>query len=149
MDCYFCHEFGYENPFSFKLCEFEYSKLYLYKEQIYPGRVILTAKSHVPEYFDLEEHELKGFLKELTLVSRALREAFCPDKLNYCSIGDSSGHLHIHIVPKTMQNEKWGDMFEVNAHRGYLDENGYKKIIQALMDNIPKEAITVYCEPFF
>ena len=142
MECYFCYEEGTENGFSFKLCEFKYSKLYLYKEQIYPGRVILAAKSHVPEYFDMNREEMEGYISELTMVSQAIRRAFKPDKLNYCSIGDSSGHLHVHIVPKRKDNEMWGDMFEVNAHRGFLEHEAYQPIIDRIMAEIPKDGIT-------
>lgn len=146
MECYFCHETGSENAFSYKICEFTYGKLYLYKEQIYPGRVIFASKRHVAEYFDLPEDEVLGFMNELTIVSKALQRAFRPDKLNYCSIGDSSGHLHIHIVPKMKDNEKWGDMFEVNAHRGFLEANRYREIIEKLKNELPRQAMTVICE---
>lgn len=126
--CYFCREDG-ENPYSFKICDLKYSTLYLFREQIYRGRCILAAKRHAAEYYDLPAEEAAGFMEDLTLVSRTLERLFKPDKMNYASIGDSSGHLHIHVVPKHRDNERWGDMFEVNAHRGYLDQEEYQSLI--------------------
>lgn len=132
--CYFCGENDEENPFSYKICEFSYSKLYLFKEQIYLGRCILAAKSHVPEFYYMPLKEKEGFLKELELVSQTLEKLFHAEKMNFASIGDSSGHLHIHIVPKHRTDEKWGDMFEVNAHRGYLQQQEYEALIDKIRE---------------
>lgn len=66
--------------------------------QYYPGYTLFLAKEHVHE---LHEHSQSlSFLFEMSMVAKAVCQAFTPDKLNYELLGNSQPHLHWHLIPR-------------------------------------------------
>ena len=61
QNCAYCMEGELVAAFGIKICELESSKVYLFKEQSHPGRVIVAHKKHVSEITELtaEERVLK------------------------------------------------------------------------------------------
>ena len=49
QNCAYCMEGELVAAFGIKICELETSKVYLFKEQSHPGRVIVAHKKHVSE----------------------------------------------------------------------------------------------------
>ena len=49
--------------FGIKICELESSKVYLFKEQSHPGRVIVAHKKHVSENTELTSEERVVYIK--------------------------------------------------------------------------------------
>ena len=49
QNCAYCMEGELVAAFGIKICELESSKVYLFKEQSYIGRVIVACKKHVSE----------------------------------------------------------------------------------------------------
>ena len=49
QNCAYCMEGELVAAFEVKICELESSKVYLFKEQSYMGRVIVAHKKHVSE----------------------------------------------------------------------------------------------------
>lgn len=49
QNCAYCIEGELVAAFGIKICELESSKVYLFKEQSYMGRVIVAHKKHVSE----------------------------------------------------------------------------------------------------
>lgn len=43
--------------------------------------------------------------------AQAVTAIYAPDKINYLIFGDTSTHLHVHIVPKYRQGKDWGKVF--------------------------------------
>ena len=128
-ECIFCDAGREELPTGIKICELTYSRLYLFREQRYAGRCLLASKSHVPEIYDMPPEEQNGFLAELAAVSRTLQELYGADKMNFLSLGDTIGHVHIHIVPKKISDPEWGGMFRFMEKDGYLSEQEYQNRI--------------------
>ncbi len=137
-DCVFCREDLKEFANGIRICELPNSRLFLFREQIYPGRCLLVTKSHAAEVYDLPDGEREGFLSELTAVSRVLQKLYQADKMNFLSLGDTVGHVHIHIVPKRKTDPDWGGMFRFMAKEGYLGDEEYRaeigKILEALKE---------------
>jgi len=138
-DCVFCDAERRELPTGIKVCELDYSRLYLFREQKFnPGRCLLASKSHVAEVYQLPQTEREGFLAELFAVARTLEKLYAPDKMNFLSLGDTIGHIHIHLVPKRREDPDWGGMFRFMAKEGYLSEAEYaaenEKIFTALRE---------------
>ena len=128
-ECIFCDAGREELPTGIKICELTYSRLYLFREQRYAGRCLLASKSHVPEIYDMPPEEQNGFLAEFAAVSRTLQELYGADKMNFLSLGDTIGHVHIHIVPKKISDPEWGGMFRFMEKDGYLSEQEYQNRI--------------------
>lgn len=49
QNCAYCVEGELVDAFGIKICELPTSKVYLFKEQSHPGRVIVAHKKHVSE----------------------------------------------------------------------------------------------------
>ena len=49
QNCAYCMEGELVAAFEIKICELESSKVYLFKEQSHPGRVIVAHKKYVSE----------------------------------------------------------------------------------------------------
>ena len=72
QNCAYCMEGELVAKFGIKICEFEESKLYLFKEQSHPGRVIVAHKKHVSEMTALAPEERARYFEEINRVAEAL-----------------------------------------------------------------------------
>lgn len=130
--CAFCDPDLIELPTAIKICDLKYARLYLFREQIYPGRCLLATKTHAAEIYDLPPAVQEGFLSELAVVSKTLQQLYHADKMNFLSLGDTVGHIHIHIVPKRKSDPDWGGMFRFMEKDGYLSEGEYQNEIKKI-----------------
>ena len=86
------------NPYF--VTELETGYVVLGDYQFYKGYTLFLAKNHVTELHELAEEERKVFLYEMSLVAKAVYEAFHPAKLNYELLGNTDPHLHWHLFPR-------------------------------------------------
>jgi len=54
---FFCDETREELPTGLKICDLEYSRLFLFRDHGYTGRCLLVSKKHVAEIYDLPDAE--------------------------------------------------------------------------------------------
>ncbi len=94
-----------ENPWFVKELETGYI-IFGWNQHFY-GYVLFICKKHATELWDLEVNFRKQFLYEMTLVAKAVSEAFDADKMNYECLGNGDAHLHFHLFPR-----KSGDLGE-------------------------------------
>ena len=132
QNCAYCMHGELLAQFGIYICDLQESKLYLFKEQSHPGRVIVAAKRHVGDMTELSDEERNGFFADVARVSRALQIAFHPDKVNYGAYADNGGHLHFHLVPKYDGEYEWGDVFAMNPGRVTLTDAGYADMIEKI-----------------
>jgi len=72
-----------------------------------PGYVVIVAKRHAREPFELAEEDRLGFWSEVDQVAGALDRQLRPDKLNYEIHGNTIPHVHLHLYAR------WrGDRFD-------------------------------------
>ena len=83
QNCAYCMEGELVAAFGIKICELETSKVYLFKEQSHPGRVIVAHKKHVSEIVELTPEERTAYMEDIAKVAQAMHELFHPDKVNY------------------------------------------------------------------
>lgn len=113
-NCAYCAHGEALAKFGIYICDLTQTRLYLFKEQSHPGRVILANKEHVSDITDLSEDERNAFFADVAHVSRALKDAFHPDRINYGAYNDKGVHLHFHLVPKYRDEYEWGGVFAMN-----------------------------------
>src|SRR5262245_21569765 len=101
-DCPFCRKLDALNelPPGDLVWEFPHSVAVLGPWQFYHGYCILIARRHATELFHLDEAERHAYLEEMTLLARAIADAFGPHKLNYELLGNQVPHLHWHLFPR-------------------------------------------------
>ncbi|MBR0196850.1 MAG: HIT family protein [Kiritimatiellae bacterium] len=128
--CGYCAEGEYLAAYGIKICELAASKLYLFKEQSHPGRVIVASKLHVSEITALSDEERNVFFADINRVANAIHKVFSPTKINYGAYGDTGHHLHFHLVPKYSDDEfEWGGVFAMNPKRKFLSDAEYAEMI--------------------
>ncbi|MBQ7917104.1 MAG: HIT family protein [Firmicutes bacterium] len=135
-NCAYCMENELLDKFGIKICELPTSKLYLFKEQSHPGRVIVAHKRHIGDMTVLTDEERNAYFADVAQVSRALQAAFHPDKVNYGAYGDTGCHLHFHLVPKYKDEYEWGGVFAMNPGEKTLSDEEYAELIKKIKENL-------------
>ena len=130
QNCAYCVEGELLAKFGIKICELENSKVYLFKEQSHPGRVVVAHKKHVSEILELTPQERAAYLEEIAKVSEAIHKIFKPAKVNYGAYGDTGHHLHFHLVPKYKDEYEWGGVFAMNPGEKTLSEEAYQEMVE-------------------
>ena len=130
QNCAYCMEGELVAAFGIKIYELESSKVYLFKEQSHPGRVIVAHKKHVSEITELTAEERAVYMEDINRVACAMHEIFNPDKVNYGAYGDTGHHLHFHLVPKYKDGYEWGGVFAMNPGEKTLSDEEYQDMIE-------------------
>lgn len=131
-NCAYCMENELVEQFGIKICDLNVSKLYLFKEQSHPGRVIVAYKEHVSEIVDISPEEQNAFFADVRHAAEAIHKAFSPAKVNYGAYGDTGCHLHFHLVPKYTDAYEWGGTFAMNPGRTFLSDAEYAEMIEKI-----------------
>jgi diadenosine tetraphosphate (Ap4A) HIT family hydrolase len=119
------------------------SSLYLAKNQTYRGQCQLTFdRRHVARLDQLEEDEYAAFVADLFLAQHAVARALRPDHMNVESLGNVVPHLHWHIIPRYVNDARWGlpiwttPLSAMPDHR--LDEGDRANLIEAIRAALPR-----------
>ena len=133
-DCLYCQRNELQKNLMIEICDLTVSTLFLFKEQSYPGRCIVTYKGHVKELFELSDADRNAFMKDVCQAASAIQKAFSPSKINYGAYSDKLPHLHFHIVPKYEGGLNFGGTFEMNPQQVYLSDIEYSKTIERIVN---------------
>lgn len=131
-NCLYCNNNQTQKDLMIKVCELPESTVYLFREQTYKGRCIVTYKDHATELYELKGDKLLAYMEDVNKVARAMKELFSPVKINYGAYSDKLPHLHMHLVPKYIDGPDYGGVFVMNPQKVYLTEEEYQKIIGEL-----------------
>ena len=129
-NCAYCGNDDTLAKFGIFICELPASKIYLFKEQSHLGRCIAAYKNHIGDINELSDAELSAYYQDIAKLSRALKQIFHPDKINYGAYGDTAKHFHTHLVPKYKDEFEWGDVFAMNPDRIYFETTRYQELIK-------------------
>ncbi len=135
-NCAYCMEGELLDKFGIKICELDASLLVLFKEQSHKGRLIVAPKQHVADMTLMSEDARVAYFADVNKAAAALHKAFSPDKINYASFGDTSGHMHFHLVPKYKDEFEWGTTFAMNPEKVFLSDAEYKAIMDKIVENL-------------
>jgi len=70
------------------------------KYQFFRGYTLFLCKIHATELHELPKSFQRQFLSDMSIVAKAVYQAFKPKKLNYELLGNTDPHLHWHIFPR-------------------------------------------------
>ena len=76
QNCAYCMEGELVAAFGIKICELESSKVYLFKEQSYMGRVIVACKKHVSEIAEWTSEERAVPMGGINNIACTMHEIF-------------------------------------------------------------------------
>ena len=122
-ECLYCQNNETLHNLMIEFAELSVSRVFLFKEQTYRGRCLVSYKDHVN---DLNE------LSDVTRVTRAMQKAFNPEKINYGAYSDKLSHLHFHLAPKYVDGPDYGATFQMNPGKVYLTDAEYNELIEAV-----------------
>jgi diadenosine tetraphosphate (Ap4A) HIT family hydrolase len=85
------------------------SSLYLAKNQTYRGQCSLIFDlRHAARPDQLSADEWRAFCADLFAAQRAVVTVTRPDHVNTESLGNVVPHLHWHIIPRYLDDPRWG-----------------------------------------
>lgn len=122
------------------VCEVDGFRLYLFRDQTYPGRCIVAFRDHKRKLSELTVGETADYFACIRRVAQMLDELFHPEQVNIAMFGDKVRHLHCHLVPKYVGGTDFGGMFQMSpAPAKLLTQPEYEAIIASMKDYFAKK----------
>lgn len=136
-DCPFCLPRKGISDFMVEVARLSVSTLYLEKIQTYRGHsVLLFDARHVTRIDELSAAEWTNMAADIGAAERALMTAFHPDHINIASLGQVVPHLHWHIVPRYVDDPRWGGPIWTTSpdemQKVYLEQSEYSQLAEAI-----------------
>ncbi|HEY5899232.1 MAG TPA: HIT family protein [Burkholderiales bacterium] len=102
--CVFCRIVTKEIPAAV-VYEDEVTIAFMDAGQVNPGHVLVAAKEHAENLYELNDRQAGALLRAAARVARAIRAAFKPEGLSvYQANGKAAGqtvfHYHMHLLPR-------------------------------------------------
>ncbi len=119
-DCDFCQGMGHDrNRYGARILQGQYVDAYLQSADVQPGYALSIWKGrHIVEPIELTDEEAAGYWLETLQVARAIITFYSPLKLNYQTLGNTSPHLHTHLLPRYTEDPRPGQPFPLLAREG-------------------------------
>ncbi len=83
---------------------FRHSELCAHSSVPLKGSCYIISKEHYVELFDMSEEVLLGFMQEVQVAARVLKDVTGAFKINYEIHGNSVPHLHLHLFPRYLDD---------------------------------------------
>ncbi|MFN8457326.1 MAG: HIT family protein [Anaerolineae bacterium] len=140
IGCYFCVPREANNEYRIEIARLSISTLYLFRDQRFRGYCLLIFDPrHAISLEELSKPEYSAFMRDLRAAAGTIRRALNPDHLNYACLGNSTPHLHWHIIPRYKNDLRWGQPVwegwprnEFNLNRVTLADEEYSDIVQRI-----------------
>jgi diadenosine tetraphosphate (Ap4A) HIT family hydrolase len=87
-------------PGEFRIAELAVSTAFLYPDQAFRGRCLVTLREHYTELFQLTPAMRNALVEDVTHIAGALFRAVNPIKINYDLLGNLVPHIHWHVIPR-------------------------------------------------
>ena len=103
-NCIFCRIVAKEIPAAL-VFEDEHTLAFMDAGQVNPGHVLVAAKGHAENLYELNDAQAGALLRTAARVARAIRDAYKPGGLSvYQANGKAAWqsvfHYHMHLVPR-------------------------------------------------
>lgn len=131
-ECLYCQNNETQHNLMIEVAQLRTSRLFLFKEQTYRGRCLVAYNEHVDDLSELSDLQRDAFMADVAQVSRAMRAAFHPEKVNYGAYSDKLSHLHFHLIPKYVDGPDYGGVFQMNPGKVYLSDAAYQQLIEEI-----------------
>ena len=93
---------------------FKYAELCAHPRVCLQGTCYLITREHFVELFDLGDDALLGFMKEVQVAARVLKEVTGAFKINFEIHGNTVAHLHLHLFPRYVDDPFAGVPIDTN-----------------------------------
>jgi len=121
------------------LGDFPLCRLLLMNDAQYPWFILVPRRENAREIYLLEDRDQQQLLRESSLLSRALMDAFRGDKLNVAALGNVVPQLHLHHIVRHQGDPAWpGPVWGRHPPRPY-DPRARAERLDALRPLLPPE----------
>jgi diadenosine tetraphosphate (Ap4A) HIT family hydrolase len=94
-------------PHGLRVFEGRWADGYLGRHPVRPGYAYVIWKGrHVAEPTELSLEETAGFWSDVARVAGAVEAEYRPAKMNWFSLGNGVPHLHVHLVPRPVDDAR-------------------------------------------
>lgn len=131
-ECLYCTNNQTLHDLMIEIAPLSVSRVFLFKEQTYRGRCLVSYNGHVNDLNELSDEERNAFMADVVRVTRAMQHVFNPKKINYGAYSDKLSHLHFHLAPKYVDGPDYGGTFRMNPGEVYLTPEEYTAMVEAL-----------------
>ena len=131
-NCLYCQNNETLHQLMIEIAPLKVSRLFLFKEQTYRGRCLVAYNQHVNDLNELTDEERNDFMADVARATRAMQQAFQPEKINYGAYSDKLSHLHFHLAPKYVDGPDYGGTFQMNPGKVYLTDEEYDSLIEQI-----------------
>ena len=107
-DCPVCKNSPQDDDF-ITLAETEASWIEAHPNVPLKGTCYVMSKKHAVELFDLADEDAFAFMKDVMVTAKALKEVTGALKINYEIHGNTLPHLHLHLYPRYLANDRFSD----------------------------------------
>ncbi len=114
--CPMCQGGADETPHGRRVFEGRWADGYLGRHPVRPGYAFVIWKGrHVAEPTELSAEEAAGFWSDVARVAAAVDAEYGPAKMNWLHLGNGVPHLHVHLVPRPLDDARAGGPLESDA----------------------------------
>jgi diadenosine tetraphosphate (Ap4A) HIT family hydrolase len=72
-----------------------------------PGYIRIITQKHIKEFSELNDEEAIKLTLLTKQIEKIILKTLNPDKINIASLGNMVPHLHIHIIPRFVNDPWW------------------------------------------
>lgn len=137
-ECLYCQNNETLHSLMIEICHLRVSRAFLFKEQTYHGRCLVSYDGHVNDLNELSDEQRNLFMADVAQVTKAMQKLFNPEKINYGAYSDKLSHLHFHLAPKYVDGPDYGGTFQMNPGKVYLAEDEYAAMVASLRQELSK-----------
>ena len=137
-ECLYCQNNETLHNLMIEICHLRVSRAFLFKEQTYHGRCLVSYDGHVNDLNELSDEQRNLFMADVAQVTKAMQKLFNPEKINYGAYSDKLSHLHFHLAPKYVDGPDYGGIFQMNPGKVYLTEEEYAAMVTSLRQELSK-----------
>lgn len=135
-ECLYCQNNETLHNLMIEICHLRVSRAFLFKEQTYHGRCLVSYDGHVNDLNELSDEQCNLFMADVAQVTKAMQKLFNPEKINYGAYSDKLSHLHFHLAPKYVDGPDYGGIFQMNPGKVYLTEEEYEAMVTSLRQEL-------------
>ena len=132
-ECLYCQSNETLHSLMIEIAQLSVSRVFIFKEQTYPGSCVVAYKDHVDDLNLLSDDDRNAFMADVAKVTRAMQKVFNPAKINYGAYADTLEHLHFHLIPKYVDGPDFGGVFRMNPKEVYLSDAEYQEMAGQLV----------------
>ena len=98
------------------------SRVMLANDARFPWLMLIPRRANMQELFDLSAADQGMLMREITAISRMLKELTKADKINVEAIGNATPQLHVHVVARYKTDSQWPNGVQWGDPQPYTEE---------------------------